>query len=138
MRCANASFLVIITALLFALGPRERVLYAKNQSGNTPQRDAEFISAEVHGTLYKKSASPGQAEIYFIVVKAAPFFEVNQVWLLRTEDKDRALDRQLIELTGKEVVAKGQLKQLPGNAQGVVPPQGMYLVAFRITGPGKE
>ena len=130
MRCANAFVLVVMTALLFALGPRDRALYAREESDNTPQRNAEFINAEVHGTLHKKPGSPGQAEIYFIVVKAAPFFEENQVWLLRTEDKNRALDRQLIELTGKAVVAKGQLKQLPGNSQSAVPPQGMYLVAW--------
>jgi len=142
MRCVNASLLVIIIALLFALGPRDRALYAKGESNNTNQRDAEFISAEVHGALHKKPIGPGQADIYFIVVKAAPFFEENRVWLWRSEDKNRALDRQLIELTGKEVVAKGQLKQLPDNAQGVVPAQGMYLEAsgpsFRIMEPGKE
>jgi hypothetical protein len=142
MRCVNASFLVTIIALLFALGPRDRALYAKDESNNTDQRDAELISAEVHGTLHKKPIGPGQADIYFIVVKAAPFFEENRVWLLRSEDKNRALDRQLIELTAKEVVAKGQLKQLSGNAQGVVPAQGMYLEAsgpsFKIMEPGKE
>jgi hypothetical protein len=142
MRCVNASFLVIIIALLFALGPRDRTLYAKDESNNTHQRDAEFISAEVHGTLHKKPIGPSQAGIYFIAVKAAPFFEENLVWLLRSEDKNRALDRQLIELTGKQVVAKGQLKQLSGNAQDIVPAQGMYLEAsgpfFRIMGPGKE
>jgi hypothetical protein len=109
---------------------------------NTHQRDAEFISAEEHGTLYKKPIGSGQADIYFIVVRAAPFFEENRVWLWRSEDKNRALDRQLIELTGKEVVAKGQLKQLSGNAQGVVPAEGMYLEAsgpsFRIVEPGKS
>ena len=142
MRCVNASFLVVIIALLFALGPRDRVLYAKDESDSTRQRNVEFISAEVHGTLHKQSGSPGQADIYFIAVKAAPFFEENCVWLLRSEDKNRALDRLLIELTGKEVVAKGQLKQLPANAQGVVPPLGMYLEAsgpsFRIMEPGKQ
>jgi hypothetical protein len=142
MRCVNASFLVIIIALLFALGPRDRPLYAQDESNNTHQRDAEFISAEAHGTLHKKPIGPGQADIYFIVVKAAPFFEENRVWLWRSEDKNRALDRQLIELTGKQVVAKGQLKQLSSNPQGVVPAQGMYLEAsgpsFRIMEPGKE
>jgi hypothetical protein len=141
MRCVNASFLVIFVALLFSLGPRDRALFAKDESNNTHPWDAEFITAEVHGTLHKKPTSPGQADIYFIAVKAAPFFEENRVWLLRSEDKNRALDRQLIELTGKEVVAKGQLKQLSGNAQGVVPAQGMYLEAsgpsFRIMDPGK-
>ena len=142
MRCMNASTLAIIIALLFALGPRDRALYAKDESNSTQQRDAEFISAEVHGTLHKKPIGPGQADIYFIVVKVAPFFEENRVWLLRSEDKNRALDRQLIELAGKQVVAKGQLKQLSGNAQGAVPAEGMYLEAsgpsFRIMEPGKE
>jgi len=130
MRPVNASFLGVVTALLFALGPRDRALYAHGESDNPRQRDAEFISADVHGSLHKKPGGPGQADIYFIVVKPAPFFEENRVWLLRIEDKNRALDRQLIELTGKEVVARGQLKQEPANAQGVVPPQGMYLVAW--------
>lgn len=142
MRCVNASFPVIIIALLFALGPRDGAVYAKDERNRTQQRNAEFISAEVHGTLHKKPIGPGQTDIYFIVVKAAPFFEENRVWLLRSEDKDRGLDRQLIELTGKEVVAKGQLKQLSGNAQGVLPAQGMYLEAsgpsFRIMEPDKE
>jgi hypothetical protein len=130
MYCANASFLLIITAFLFALGPRNKVLYAKDESNNTSERNAEFITAEVHGKLQKKPSSPGQADIYFVLVKAAPFFEENRVWLVRSEDKNHALDRQLIELAGKEVVAKGQLKQMPGNAHGVVPPEGMYLEAW--------
>jgi hypothetical protein len=142
MRSVSASFLVIIIASLFALGPRDRALYAKDESNNTHPRDAEFIRAEVHGTLHKKPIGAGQADIYFIVVNATPFFEENRVWLWRSEDKNRVLDRRLIELTGKEVVAKGRLKQLSENAQGVVPAQGMYLEAwgpsFTITEPGKE
>jgi hypothetical protein len=142
MRCINVSLLMIIIVLLFALGPRDRALYAKDESNNTHQRDTEFINAEVHGTLHKKPIGPGQADIYFIAVKAAPFFEENRVWLWRSEDKNRPLDHQLIEFTDKEVVAKGHLKQLSGYAQGDVPAQGMYLEAsgpsFRIMEPGKE
>ena len=142
MRSINAPSLAVIIALLFTFGPQDRVRYAKDESKNTSQQNAEFIIAEVHGTLHKKPISPGQADGYFIVVKAAPFFEENRVWLLRIEDKDRALDHRLIELTGKQVVAKGQLKQLPDNAQGAVPAQGMYLDAsgpsFRLMEPGKE
>jgi hypothetical protein len=74
MRCINVSLLMIIIVLLFALGPRDRALYAKDESNNTHRRDTEFINAEVHGTLHKKPIGPGQADIYFIAVKAAPFF----------------------------------------------------------------
>ena len=46
---------MIIIALLFILGPRDRVLYAIAERIDIRQRDADFISAEVHETLYKKT-----------------------------------------------------------------------------------
>ena len=93
------------------------------------------IRAEVTGTLQKHSRGPGQADFYFISVKAAPFFEENRVWLQRAEDKNRELDSQLQALAGKKVLATGQLKQRPDKTQSTVPRNGMYLEA---SGPSFE
>jgi hypothetical protein len=135
MRYVNASFVLLIFASLFGPSPRDNVPSAKDQS--THGSSSEFITAEVHGTLQKDPITPGQPNIYFIVVKAPPFFEENRVWVLRTEDKDRALDQQLMQLMGRQVVAKGRLKQTLANSRGAVPALGMYLEAsgtsFTIT-----
>jgi hypothetical protein len=83
------------------------------------------ITAEVRGTLrYQK-----EGNIHFIAIPS----EVRgrretRVWLLRGEDKDRELDRTLERMEGKDVVAKGKLRQLPENTKhAVIPPLGLYL-----------
>jgi hypothetical protein len=40
--------------------------------------------------------------------------------------------RKLEGLTGKEVVARGMLEQLPEGDRALVPPGGMYLSQFEI------
>ena len=88
-----------------------------------PQGDkrAQGIEARVRGTLQFENGHG-----YFITVKSAdkPDQEM-RVWLRAAEDK--ALVRQMQELSGKVVIAKGELAQMPATAQSTVPPLGMYL-----------
>jgi hypothetical protein len=83
------------------------------------------IAAEVRGTLrYQK-----EGNIYFIAIPSdVRGGRETHVWLLRGEDKDRELDRTLEEMHGKNVVAKGKLRQMPENTRhAVIPPLGLYL-----------
>jgi hypothetical protein len=41
--------------------------------------------------------------------------------------EDKVLVRQLEGLSGKEVIAKGELAQMPANVRASVPPLGLYL-----------
>jgi hypothetical protein len=83
------------------------------------------ITAEVRGTL----RSQKEGTIYFIVIPSdVKGGQETQVWLMRTEDKNRELDRTLEGLKGKDVVAKGKLRQMPENSgHAVIPPLGLYL-----------
>jgi hypothetical protein len=88
-----------------------------------PQGDkrAQGIQAEVRGTLQFEHGHG-----YFITVKPADKAESEmRVWLRSGEDK--ALVRQMQELSGKEVSAKGELAQMPATVHSAVPPMGMYL-----------
>jgi hypothetical protein len=85
---------------------------AKNEQG---------IRAEVRGILHFENGAG-----YFIAVnptdKAA---QATQVWLRAAEDKE--LVRKMQELDGKEVIAKGNLAQMPKELHASVPPLGIYL-----------
>ena len=88
------------------------------------------IHADVRGTLNFESGRG-----YFISVKPADKVEQEmRVWLRVSEDK--VLVRQLQGLTGKEVIAKGKLGQMPEGVGASVPPLGMYLSRFEIEGAG--
>jgi hypothetical protein len=93
-----------------------------------PAADKEtgYIKAEVRGTLRFQ-----EGRGYFIAFKSedAPQRE-HRVWLWISEQK--ALVRQLQGLTGKEVVAKGNLQQMPEDVHASVPPHGLYLQHFKI------
>jgi hypothetical protein len=81
-------------------------------------------------------ASSGRG--YFISVKPADKLEQEmRVWLEVSEGK--ALVRQLQGLTGKEVIAKGELAQMPANVGASVPPLGLYLrLGFAIEHAGAK
>jgi hypothetical protein len=87
---------------------------AKNEQG---------ILAEVRGTLHFENGRG-----YFISVKNVDSFKKEReirVWLRAPENK--VLIRKLEGLDGKEVIAKGQLGQMPGDVRASVPPLGIYL-----------
>jgi RNA polymerase sigma factor (sigma-70 family) len=90
------------------------------------------IRAEVRGILRFEDGSGA-----FLSVKPArKGMPEMQVWLLYGEDKVTA--RRLEKLLGKEVVAKGELAQMPVGTQGSrIPPLGMYLSRFEIGPLGK-
>jgi hypothetical protein len=83
------------------------------------------ITAEVRGTLHFQK----EGNCYFIAIPSdAKGAKETRVWLLRSEDKDRELDRTLAGLDGKGVVVKGKLGQMPDNTKhAVIPPLGLYL-----------
>jgi uncharacterized protein YpmB len=86
----------------------------------------QYIKAEVRGTLHFESGRG-----YYIAVK--PTDKADQemrIWLWISEDK--VLVRQLRELDGKQVIAKGELGQLPEGHKASVPPLGMYMGRFEI------
>jgi len=85
---------------------------AKNEQG---------IRAEVKGTLHFESGRG-----YFISVKPADKAgRETRVWLRAAEDKD--LVRKLQGLDGREVIARGDLAQIPQDIGASVPPLGIYL-----------
>ncbi|HYT88137.1 MAG TPA: hypothetical protein VEL76_05410 [Gemmataceae bacterium] len=85
---------------------------AKNEQG---------IRAEVKGTLHFESGRG-----YFISVKPADKVgRETRVWLRAAEDKD--LVRKLQGLDGREVIARGDLAQIPQDIGASVPPLGIYL-----------
>lgn len=93
-------------------------------------KNVQGIQAEVRGTLHLERGHP-----YYILVKSADITEPEmRVWLMRSEDKNKELDRHLERLNGKEVVAKGRLAQIPATSHARVPPLGMYLSWFEIKG----
>jgi hypothetical protein len=48
------------------------------------------------------------------------------------------LVRQLEALTDKQVLAKGNLEQMPEESHATVPPKGMYMSRFEIKGFGAK
>jgi hypothetical protein len=106
----TVSTLVLTMSSGRAEGPKHQVV-----------KKLQGIRAEVKGTLHFESSRG-----YFISVKPAdkPGQEM-RVWLRPAEDK--ALVRKLERLVGKEVVASGNLAQMPENVQASVPPLGVYL-----------
>jgi len=99
----------------------------------SPGRTEQGIRAEVRGTLRFENGRG-----YFIAVKpAGKVKEEMRVWLRAAEDK--VLVRQLQGLSGKEVIAKGELAQMPANVRASVPPLGVYLRhGFAIEQAGKK
>jgi RNA polymerase sigma factor (sigma-70 family) len=86
------------------------------------------IKTEFRGTL---NFEMGRG--YFITMKSRnPAEPESRVWLRISEDK--ALVRHLQGLTGKEVIAKGNLRQMAADTHTSVPPLGMYLAGFEIEG----
>ena len=84
-------------------------------------RQEPGIKADVRGTLRFESGRG-----YFISVKSGDQAErESRVWLQVSENK--VLVRQLEGLTGKQVMAKGNLEQMADNVRASVPPLGIYL-----------
>jgi hypothetical protein len=84
-------------------------------------KNEQSIRAEVTGTLHFESGRG-----YFVsVTPTDKAVHPTRVWLRAAEDK--ALVRQLQGLDGKEVVAKGNLGQMPQDVGANVPPLGIYL-----------
>jgi hypothetical protein len=96
-------------------------------------KEEQGIKAEVRGTLHFEAGRG-----YFISVKSGDKAEPeSRVWLRVAEDK--ALVRQLQGLAEKEVVAKGNLGQMPENVHASVPPLGIYLhLGFEIEQAGAK
>jgi hypothetical protein len=85
------------------------------------------IKAEVTGVLRWRDEGGG----YYIAIRPGDDPKrVTRVWLWISEDKVTV--RKLEGLTGKEVVARGMLEQLPEGDRALVPPGGMYLSQFEI------
>ena len=97
------------------------------------EKRAQGIQAEVRGTLHFENGHG-----YFVTVKPADKADQEmRVWLRAAEDK--ALVRKMQELSGKEVVAKGELAQVPATVHSAEPPLGMYLRhGFTIEGAGTK
>ena len=98
--------------------------------GDKPEQG---IQAEVRGTLHFEAGRG-----FFVSVKSSDQAEKeSRVWLQVAEDK--ALVRELRELRGKAVIARGKLEQMPGDVGASVPPLGIYLRnGFRIEPAGKN
>jgi len=111
-------------ALSFGRADEQNPQEAKNEQG---------IRAVVRGTLHFESGRG-----YFITVKTTDKAErKTQVWLRAAEDKD--LVRKMQGLNGKEVIARGNLAQMPKDVGANVPPLGIYLQhGFSIEGAGAK
>ena len=109
--------------LLLAFPPSSEGADAKEPAAD---KETGYIKAEVRGTLRFQ-----EGRGYFIGFKSedAPQRE-QRVWLRISEQK--VLVRRLQGLTGKEVVAKGNLEQMPEDVGASVPPHGLYLRDFQI------
>ncbi len=100
----------------------------KSKSQNDNKEDG--IKAEVRGTVHFASGHG-----YYISVKTAGRAKQEmRVWLYISENK--VLVRKLEGLTGKTVIAKGNLAQMPADHQASVPPLGMYMGSFQIEDVG--
>jgi hypothetical protein len=87
----------------------------------------------VRGTLHFESGRG-----YFLSVRPVDKARrETRVWLRAAEDK--ALVRELEGLKGTEVIATGDLAQMPRDVGASVPPMGMYLQhGFRIERVGSK
>jgi hypothetical protein len=94
-------------------------------------RKVQGIQAVVRGTLHFESG-------YFLSVPSVDKAgHETRVWLRTGEDK--ALVRELQGLDGKEVIARGDLAQMPRDVGSSVPPLGMYLQhGFKIERAGAK
>jgi len=89
-------------------------------------RNEQGIQAEVRGILHFESGRG-----YFITVKPSDKEgRETCVWLRAAEDK--GLVRKLQGLDGKEVIARGNLAQMPQDVGASVPPSG-HLPATRLS-----
>src|SRR6478735_12232661 len=85
-----------------------------------------YVKAEVRGTLNFR-----EGRGYFVEVPSKDFpKERIEVWLNITGDK--VLGRQLQQMTGKTVVVRGRLEQLPSNVTTSIPSKGIYICSFEI------
>ncbi len=119
--------LTVVAAVAFAVhAPPARSAEQKPKGSKNEQH----IEARVRGTLdFEKGRG------YFIAVMSGAKGErSSRVWLWISEDK--VLVRMLDGLRGKEVVAWGNLEQMPADSHASVPPLGMYLgrLGFEIKG----
>jgi hypothetical protein len=115
-----------LTAAMVILTIAGSAMRADERQGKPARQDG--IQAEVRGTLQFK-----QGRGYFISVQAGGQPERKyRVWLWISEQK--GLVRQLQGLTGKQVIARGNLEQMPEDVGASVPPLGMYLQRFKIEG----
>jgi hypothetical protein len=100
------------------------LLPVTSYGGEKPDATSDEITAEVRGTLRFE-----EGRGYYVEAKAGD--QATRVWLRISEDRD--LVRRLEGLTGKRVVAKGPLGQMPEDVKGSVPPHGLYLASpFKI------
>jgi hypothetical protein len=117
------SLRLTVGALLFAFPLLSGGADAKEPAAD---KGTGYIKAEVRGTLQFQ-----QGRGYFIGFKSEGASQrEHRVWLRISEDK--VLVRRLDGLMGKEVVAKGNLEQMPEDVQASVPPHGLYLQHFEI------
>jgi hypothetical protein len=94
------------------------LLAGTSHAGEKVEPGSDGITAEVRGTLRFESGRG-----YYVEAKAGD--QATRVWLRVSEDK--VLVRRLEGLTGKRVVAKGPLGQMPEDVKGSVPPHALYL-----------
>jgi hypothetical protein len=118
--------LILAAALITFTLPSTAALSIKREP--QPEKTSGLIKAEVSGRLRFQK---GQGYFILINSKENPNLE-NRVWLWVSENK--VLIRRLEGLEDKEVLAKGELEQMPENVRASVPPLGMYLRNFEIAG----
>jgi len=118
---------LILAAIIAALTFPSSTAVSGNRESQA-DKNRSVIKAEVRGTLRFQHGNG-----YFIAVSsnANPGSE-NRVWLRISEDK--VLVRRLEGLMEKEVIANGELEQMPENVRTSVPPNGMYLRNVEIEG----
>ena len=122
---------LILTAVAAALVCIAAMAWAQ-ETERPSDKNTDFIKADVRGIL-RFEAGHG----YFITVKSDEKPErETRIWLLFGEDKVTA--RQLEPLVSKQVLAQGNLEQMPEEVHASVPPNGMYLRHFQIKGAGEK
>lgn len=122
---------LVLKAVVGALACIASVAWAQ-ENERPVDKKMDFIKAEVRGILRFEDGRG-----YFISVKSAEKPERdNRVWLWISEDKVTA--RQLESLKSNEVLAEGNLEQMPEAVHANVPPNGMYLGKFQIRGIGPK
>jgi hypothetical protein len=114
-RQMRSHLIPLVLAVVLALPPMSG---AADDAKPKEEKKSDYVKAEIKGTLNFDHG-------YFVSIKFGedPQSEL-RVWLLISENK--ALVRQLEGLTGKEVVVKGNIRQMPQNAKATVPPLGLF------------